>query len=560
MADIRELVLLANLDTSRFTLPKGSRLGSRIKLAIRRFVVATSGTPLRYAYLAIYRLHVAYAVRLLRRFPGVQSIYLTGSVATGEISPGISDIDLTVNGTFSDGEQQQIAQTLRGLSKLSPLYDTLLGQCVQTLDDLRSLYETDYFFQYRFDQGRMRWKLAFGEDIFPLLPPIAAERKGGGYYTEVRTWWSYFQKSAFGFGPTATDAIFRNSIAYKTYTAIAAMEGAFTTGVLETSRPAALDQALQRASASERTFLHKLETSARGRHLRYEGDVHEETFQHLMPLLERVHAKLASNATFQPAAWGFQADAAASEMLRTAAVNEHIDRILGHVRQAWPGYRGAFLVPCLAFFHPDDLGLLLDVDPARLPTVAQVRELVELHVSQAGRLRQRVVLYLLLPQAAYQLDILSTVELWRHTLSPEANPEVFTLLQNAEFVLEGEPRPETDTLPFTRFARDLVHEEITIRRSAMGHADVAGALPALDLLRNVWRHIQLEIVDRSAEMGFAMAPLTLPAIERAVALSGIEDLSLFVRLREAYAAALEGTPVDVAPFLAELMGLLKSFE
>lgn len=127
-------------------------------------------------------------------------------------------------------------------------------------------------------------------------------------------------------------------------------------------------------------------------------------------------------------------------------------------------------MPSLSFYYPDDLVLLLEVDPAELPTVAQIRQLCRHSIDGGSRLIQRVAPYLLLAEGAYQLEILGEVELWHHTFHPLANPETFALIQRREFVVDGGPRGLSEPPVWTRFASDLIDEELMIiRRSFSGH-------------------------------------------------------------------------------------------
>lgn len=561
MADVREVVLLDHMDTSRFRVQAAGRLRSRIKLAIRWLVVATSSVPLlRHLYVAIYRMHVRYALHVLRKFSGIQSIYATGSVATENIRPGISDIDLTINGEFSDEEQMKLVNALRGLSRLSPLYDTLLGQCVQTIPALRSLYETDYFFQYRFDQGRDRWKLLHGDDVFALLPPVPAERLAGGFYTEARTWWCYFVKSAFGDGPMADDAIFRRTIAYKSHAGILNVASALHTNIANDSREDLLANALATATGAEKAFLERLVSTVQKPHRAYAGDIQQDTFSANLRVLEQVHADLPITASFRPVTSFMHVDASRAEMLFAPETENHVRNLVERVQKEWTGFQSAFLVPSLSFFNPDDLVLLLEVAPDSLPAISQIRELCAWNKRSTRGFKQRIALFLLLPNGAYQLEIVSTIELWHHLLCPAANPEVFALLHNPEFVIAGKPRAGARQPQWTRFANDLVSEELMIRRSAMAKMNSIGDMNSLETLRNLWRHLQLEIIEQSVSFGHAFAPLTLPAMQRAVQLWGLPDASLFDQLREAYIAELNGHPTDIRPLIEHAMNLFANLQ
>ncbi len=100
----------------------------------------------------------------------MRAIYATRGVASGEIVPGVSDIDLVVIGDWDEEEHSGVVTALRRLSHLSPLYDGLLWQSAHSLTTFHSLYETDFFYQCRFDQGRSEWKLLHGDDVVAGLP------------------------------------------------------------------------------------------------------------------------------------------------------------------------------------------------------------------------------------------------------------------------------------------------------------------------------------------------------------------------------------------------------
>lgn len=579
MPDIRESTLRDRMDATRFLVLRSAAWRARVRLGVRRLVVRTSVPPLTHLYRAMYRLHLLYAVRVLRRLPGVHSIYVTGGLGAGEMIPGISDIDLAVHGNWTDDEQMRVASAMRRLSAMSPLFDPQLGSSTHTLGSLVDLYSTDYFFQHRFDVGRTQWKRVYGEDLFALLPPASQEKAAGGYYSEVRIWWAQFVYSAFGSGVTATDSLFRTSIAYKAVAAIQQMalavrEDAFHESALPGGKPSSsfdnvplrdwrgtvLRHVLDRTQdKDERDFLLRLQRCRANRYLHFEGDVQGESFPYLIETMERLHRDLALAVTFQPVANSVRVDAAADELLLAPGTHDHVSAIIAEVKGHWAGYRKAYLVPSLSFFYPDDLLLMIDVDPQQLPTIAEIRELCRTHVP-AGPLRQRIALFLLLPQGGYQLQIQSSTELWHHTVCPLANPELFCLLSRPGFLIDGIATRSDKPPVWTRFAQDQLTEEITVRRAAFGK-DPSGAanLSSLDLLRNLWRQVQLEIVAKSAHSGEVIVPLTLAAMLRSLRSWGLPADSIFDRLADAYRSEMAGSAVDVNAMLPEVMQMLVMF-
>lgn len=81
----------------------------------------------------------------------------------------------------------------------------------------------------------------------------------------------------------------------------------------------------------------------------------------------------------------------------------------------------------------------------------------------------------------------------------------------------------------------------------------AGNIASLELLRNLWRHLQLEIVQRSAAVGSVVLPMTPAAVHRALENFGLPSGALFEQLLAAYESEINGEPVDVSPLLPGLM-------
>ena len=320
----------------------------------------------------------------------------------------------------------------------------------------------------------------------------------------------------------------------------------------ETSRRAAIRGAVLSANGQHRVFLERLERTAASRFLRYEGDVREDTFQFLLPLLEDIHAKLSGAEMFRPLSGATMiVDCPALEVLRSKAAESHARRIVDYVKNRWTGYRGAHLVPSVSFFNFDDLMLLIRLDPADLPSAEQVRELCEFHA--ASRPPQRIALLLLLRNGAYQVETESMLELWHLLICPPANPDVFALLADPAFVLDGGVAAPAKAPCWTLFAQFLVEEELAVRRAAMSRARGDRSMPALELIRNLWRQLQLEAIDRSALAGHVVIPLTPQAVMRGLERLGAPPSEALDAFRAAYEAALDGVETDVGPLLPEIM-------
>lgn len=543
-------------DPGRF---RGGRIVSRAKWGIRRLVAETARTPLKHLYGAAYRVHVWLVVRIARSFPQTCAVYISRTLATGEITYGVSDVDMVIVGEWPEAEQIRLMRKLGVLTALFPLYDSGLWQQVHQSESLRNLWETDYFFQSRFDEGRRQWKLQHGTDIVATLPSVPGHRRGGGYYMEARNWWLHFIASAFGSGPTAQDEIFRNSIAYKAVTEILEIEHVLEIdGSHEESRSKALRNAIERSHGEQRAFLERLETSARANHLGSGGELQPEATDLLLPALDRIHGHLATRPTF--ASIGeFEVDANPHEILRSPQSIALAQALVDHANANWPGYRAAYLAPGAAAFAMDDLHLLIEVDPASLPSFGSLRQLCDLEAQRRSESLQRISLYLLLPPGACQLEFVSFNEMWRVLLFPPSSPDLFTLIQRDEFVLDGSPATPLVKPVWSRFAHDIALEEVNVRRSVLSRVTPDVFPSPLEILRNVWRHLQLEVIVRTADRGCAQIPLSPQAVHRALTALNRSDDQLLIALQQAYLSELQGQPSSVRNMIPEILVYLRSF-
>lgn len=94
-----------------------------------------------------------------------------------------------------------------------------------------------------------------------------------------------------------------------------------------------------------------------------------------------------------------------------------------------------------------------------------------------------------------------------------------------------------------------------VRRAAMVAIKPEMLPGSLEILRGFWRQLQLEVILRMAQAGRPVAPLSPAAIQRMLAMSGLPNLPAFDSFREAYHSELQGHPVDVKPFLPQLIEL-----
>ena len=149
---------------------------SHLKHALQRISVRTQFPPFTWFYRALYALAIRLCVRRFRRISGVRSVYLHRGLASSRPFYGLSDIDLLV--VIDDEQHQRVAARVQYQYELLRRVVPMLAEgelALYNTGQFRLLYQHSPFYQYRFDQGRRKWKRLFGDDIFRNLPPDSDE-------------------------------------------------------------------------------------------------------------------------------------------------------------------------------------------------------------------------------------------------------------------------------------------------------------------------------------------------------------------------------------------------
>ncbi|MGD0619392.1 MAG: hypothetical protein ABSB67_17235 [Bryobacteraceae bacterium] len=267
------------------------------KALLRRLIVTTSVPPFASLYRWIYQAFIQIAVRRLRRFPGLRAIYLRRGLAAGDGVPGVSDIDLAVVGDWDAAWQSRVADSYAWLAHRFPVFDPTLG--VYTPESLARLFDIDPFLRHRFAEGRRHWKLLLGEDCLSRLRSLDENQAAVGYEMELRVWWRYFAYISFSGRADLSDRIFVNSLCYKVVAESIRMERGLRGLPVPETREEGIAEALSDGRGDAAEFLDRLEQSARQRHLRYRGEILEDTGSFLVPFIEGCYADLASRLVWQ---------------------------------------------------------------------------------------------------------------------------------------------------------------------------------------------------------------------------------------------------------------------
>jgi hypothetical protein len=511
MADIRQLMILdpgpAEVGAQRGVL----RALTDLRMTLRRLVVKSSQNTLaRKAYVAVYKAHLWVVKTLGRRYAGTRAVYLTSGMTSGDFNIGVSDIDIAMYGDWPDQRQFRLMKIFGVLTLPLPLLDRRSLASISSVEDLKELCRTDMFMALNHAVGARQWKLLYGEHILSELPEIAPERFAACVYMDLRRWWSTLARTAFGGDVTARDPIFRNTICFKSAAGMLKAEQMLDGSFLNTPRKELLQQEIHQNSDRS---LQPLIDSAEQRFLNLRPDLRTTTVPWFFSHAERFHERLLDKpyfASLRPV----RREGTAGERIiatETMALAQHLAKI---ARSHWNNFRAAYLIPAVVLPSIDSLALLLEVDgdAPSWETLAQLyRECMP-----TPTLPQRLVVFLLLRQAAYQLNVANTLDFFHYTLTPRTAPDVFLALAEPAFLLHGEPRQQPDTPRWTPMAQELFQEELAARRDAYARFGVTSRPEAIENIRNLWRFLQLIAIERSLESAEAHLPTTLAAVTRVI--------------------------------------------
>jgi hypothetical protein len=527
------------------------------KLLIRRFVLATSFPPFLQIYRLFYRIVIHIALRIFKKYPAIKAVYLRRGGAKGEILPLLSDLDFAIiEEGINDEDKKSLVCSYKRLARATTVLDESLE--IYNENTIYKRYKSKCRC-YRIVEGKEAWKLLYGKDYLSVLPTLLLGEVYGGIYNEINIWWTLFLWRFLQVRKNLDDNVIQNSMCYKATSEILRMNLAFNHDILTFSRSEALRQAKMHLNDKERNLVGKLETLARKRFLIKDTGIVEETKDFLITYLDRFCESIPTHVVARPLENIPQrVDCLAGEWFYAEDVCIHVRQLINYVKEKWRHtYVSAYLVSGF-YFDLDELALLIEVDPALLPTLQQLAAFYLLHSNMQPELGSRIHLYLLLPHVAFRIDV-GYEKGWQSILCPSSNPDLFELLGRPEFALDrGRYQPANSSM-WSSLVKDFLQEMESDFYGILQNREIY-SLNSLDFLKIFWKTVQLVLINRSVPKGEILYPLTLPAVERAMAAEGI---SLPPRLRflaDAYKDGLSGKLCDISPLIPVAIDYLKEVE
>jgi hypothetical protein len=528
-----------------------------LKPLIRRFVLLTSFPPFLQIYRLFYEVVTRLALLIFKKYPAIKAVYLRRGGARGEILPLVSDLDFAViQKRMNEEDKKSLRRSYERLARAT----TVLDQSLEVYDEeaFYKHYESKRR-RYRIIEGKETWKLLYGKDYLSDLPALPLEELYGGIYNEITIWWTLFIWRLLQVRKNLNEEVIQNSVCYKAVSEILKMDLAFNHSILTFSRSEALKRAKAYLCDNERTLVEKLETLARKRFLINDAGIVDDTKDFLLNYLDSFCKEFRAHNFLQSLkAIPQRVDCSVEEQLLTVVERDHVSRLLDYIKEKWSHtYHGAHLVSGF-YFDLDELALMLEVDSERLPTIQELTAFYLLHCDLQHELGSRVNLYLLLPHAAFRIDV-DYRKGWQSILCPSSNPDLFELLGRSEFALNGGVYQPATCSTWTPFVKDFLQERKRDFYERLTSPEIY-TLNSLDFLRIFWKTVQLVLINCSIQRDEILYPLTLPAVERATAAEGISLPANLQLLADAYRDELIGKFCDISKLIPEAITYLKEIE
>jgi hypothetical protein len=531
---------------------------NRIKLTIRKFVLATAFPPFLQVYRAYYALVIHIVVRLFKRYPSIRAAYLRRGGGKGKIVPLLSDIDLAV---FVEGmnqkEKESLCSAYHRLVKITKVLDLYL----EIYDDKNSYRVCEFPRQYRFLEAKATWKRLYGKDYIANIAPISIKETYTSVFSEIKLWWAIFAWRLFQDRKYHDENVTQNNVCYKTVSEILKMDLFLKGGKLTFSRNKAMKMAKPLLDENQKVFVERLEKICRNRFLAMDKDIVDDTKDFLLKYLDRTFGSSCIHSLERlPRIHVIRVDCSENDIFWTSNEQYYVKRLLRFIKKKWLfAYQGAYIVPC-AHFYLDELLLTILVDVEHLPTKKELRELYQFHSKLPVEIGSRIHLFFLLKNVSFQIDTDYTNKPLNSILTPSSSPDVFELLRRTLFKVDGKSYKSTNSHVWIQLVENIHRTEKETCFEILNSC-LKSKWNTFKFLRLFWKTAQLVIISSSLKKSQLFFPLTLPSIIRALAEKGFALPHRLEVLAEIYPEEITGGKnIDISSLVQESIAFLREID
>ncbi|MFN8613538.1 MAG: hypothetical protein U0931_38725 [Vulcanimicrobiota bacterium] len=314
----------------------------------------------------VYRLAEWLVVLRLSRFSEVRALYLRRGASKGELLPGVSDLDWTVIlGPISAPRRKLLESAYASLSRLFPFLETELMALEES--ELPAIWARPENW-YRWREARQTWKLKHGRDALSEMPELP-QQVWAGWHREVKTWINVWVKNLLNHPWRFSDRVYRNATSFKLLCEFLKLELASVQGRETFQRRQALAWCPE-----QHPWLQPLLTMQNSRFLESGTEFSQWTFGQMLVWLEQFRAHMAQSG---------YAGCRQSFNLRRVGQPDFPDwqrqqaaRLADRARELWGERLLDWTMSSCLCFPPQDLIVLLRVDPKNPPRLEDIRTLL----------------------------------------------------------------------------------------------------------------------------------------------------------------------------------------
>ena len=536
---------------------------------LKRLVLSTSFGPFKSFYIALYRLVLWWVAKELYKDPAIDAVYVRNGITRGEIVPGISDIDLLMilrddvelppDAHLDRQNLVAFAQRYKLLARQLPLLDE--NFYIVPAARLEEEYLTAYNWRYTLMVVRQTDGLLRGRDYIGELPDMPEPIRRGALLSHIEKRWMLFVENFLMRADSPKDGSARSSMCYRYCCDVLRLALDFRTGEQTLKRTGVVRRALPYLEGQDRTFADKLINLEERRFLADDETLVEETKDFLLRQYNHFYRGIEPHPYAQPLqAMEHLIDYRAEEHFGGGVAEDSIEQLLGHIESQWQDrLLGAYLVSS-CFFEIDDCLLLLQVDDQQLPSMGQLLDLYRAHGAMQEQVPRSVHLFLLMPNAACCMRLEGISSRNRPAILPQVFvPDIFYLIRDSACVM----RPGAYTVwaqpRFTVQSGCFFWSQLRRYRLYL-QAQCTKLEPAPVFLRQWWKWLQLEVIQRGIAAGHMRYPLTLAAIGRGLEAVGLPRPAALGALADAYCEVALGRSVDIEAVAPEALDYVRAVD
>lgn len=162
---------------------------------LQKLIVTTNVKPFCWLYRLYYQLALKKITQTFKDHPDIVGVYLIAGMASGDWTPGLSDIDLIIIVNNNQGSKQRVGKSYEHLSRSIPVIK-IDEQNIYTVDEIKLWYQqSNFYLKYKiFTECKEQGKLLCGIDILDEYEELTGLQKNEPAIGQLEFVWYTFLK------------------------------------------------------------------------------------------------------------------------------------------------------------------------------------------------------------------------------------------------------------------------------------------------------------------------------------------------------------------------------